>query len=86
MARKYVVGPNGISTALTLGRPELVMGSEHYCQERQPWICYDALIHNPSNHSTPGCIGITGPATKVCIEAMALAISITQSMKRLAYY
>jgi transcriptional regulator of acetoin/glycerol metabolism len=76
-----MVGPNGIGTSLALGRPELVMGSEHFCQGWQPWVCYGAPIHNPSNHSIMGCIDITGPADKVCVEAMALAISITQSIE-----
>ena len=76
-----MVGPNGIGTALALGRPELVMGSEHFCQGWQPWVCYGAPIHNPSNHSILGCVDITGPADKVCVEAMALAISITQSIE-----
>ena len=76
-----MVGPNGIGTTLALDHPELVMGSEHFCQGWQPWVCYGAPIHNPSNHSTLGCIDITGPADKVCVEAMALAISITQSIE-----
>ncbi len=76
-----MVGPNGIGTALALGRPELVLGTEHFCQGWQPWVCYGAPIHNPSNHSVLGCIDITGPADKVCVEAMALAISITQSIE-----
>ncbi len=76
-----LVGPNGIGTALALGRPELVLGSEHFCQGWQPWVCYGAPIHNPSNHAVLGCIDITGPADKVCVEAMALAISVTQSIE-----
>jgi len=76
-----MVGPNGIGTTLALGRPELVMGSEHFCQGWQPWVCYGAPIYNPSNHSVLGCIDITGPANKICVEAMALAISITQSIE-----
>jgi transcriptional regulator of acetoin/glycerol metabolism len=76
-----MVGPNGVGTPLALGRPELVMGSEHFCQGWQPWVCYGAPIHNPSNRSILGCIDITGPANKVCVEAMALAISITQSIE-----
>ena len=76
-----MVGPNGIGTTLALGRPELVMGSEHFCQGWQPWVCYGAPIYNPGNHSVLGCIDITGPADKVCVEAMALAISITQSIE-----
>jgi len=75
------VGPNGVGTPLTLGQPELVMGSEHFCQAWQPWVCYGAPIHNPNNRSVLGCIDITGPANKVCVEAMALAISITQSIE-----
>lgn len=76
-----MVGPNGIGTALSLGRPELIMGSEHFCEGWKPWVCYGAPIYNPSNHSVIGCIDITGPASKVCVEAMALAISITQSIE-----
>jgi len=76
-----MVGPNGIGTTLALGRPEFVMGSEHFCQGWQPWVCYGAPIYSPSNHSVLGCIDITGPADKVCVEAMALAISITQSIE-----
>ena len=75
------VGPNGIGTPLTLGQPELIMGSEHFCQGWQPWVCYGAPIHNPNSRSVLGCIDITGPANKVCVEAMALAISITQSIE-----
>ena len=76
-----MVGPNGIGTTLSLGRPELVMGSEHFCQGWQPWVCYGAPIYNPNNRTILGCIDITGPANKVCVEAMALAISITQSIE-----
>lgn len=76
-----IVGPNGIGTPLAQGHPELVMGSEHFCQGWQPWVCYGAPIHNPGNQSVLGCIDITGPADKVCVEAMALAISITQSIE-----
>ncbi len=76
-----VVGPNGIGTPLAQGRPEVVMGSEHFCQGWQPWVCYGAPIHSPGNHSLLGCIDITGSANKISVEAMALAISITQSIE-----
>ena len=75
------VGPNGVGTPLAINRPELVMGSEHFCEGWQPWVCYGAPIHNPSTRSVVGCIDITGPANKVCVEAMALAISITHSIE-----
>ena len=76
-----VVGPNGIGTTIALGQPELILGSEHFCRGWQSWVCYGAPIHNPSDNSVLGCVDITGPANKVCIEAMALAMSITQSIE-----
>ncbi|MBL1142391.1 MAG: hypothetical protein HND53_10205 [Proteobacteria bacterium] len=76
-----IVGPNGVGTPLTLGRPELILGSEHYCQGWQPWVCYGSPIHNPADRTVIGCVDITGPANKVCVEAMALAISISQSIE-----
>jgi sigma-54 dependent transcriptional regulator, acetoin dehydrogenase operon transcriptional activator AcoR len=75
------VGPNGIGTTLALGKPEVVMGTEHYCQGWKPWVCYGAPIHNPSNHAVLGVVDITGPANKICVEAMALAISIAHSIE-----
>jgi transcriptional regulator of acetoin/glycerol metabolism len=76
-----IVGPNGVGTPLTLGHPEIIMGSEHFCQGWQPWVCYGAPIHNPGDQSVLGCIDITGSADKISVEAMALAISITQSIE-----
>ncbi len=75
------VGPNGIGTTLSVGKPEVVMGTEHYCQGWKPWVCYGAPIHNPSNHAVLGVVDITGPANKICVEAMALAISIAHSIE-----
>jgi len=76
-----VVGPNGIGTTLALGKPELVMGTEHYCQSWQPWVCYGAPIHKPGDHSVIGCIDITGPVENVHAETMALALSISHSVE-----
>jgi transcriptional regulator of acetoin/glycerol metabolism len=75
------VGPNGIGTPLALRRPELILGTEHFCQGWQPWVCYGAPIYNPSTRSIVGCIDITAPADSVCSEAMALAISLTHSIE-----
>jgi sigma-54 dependent transcriptional regulator, acetoin dehydrogenase operon transcriptional activator AcoR len=76
-----VVGSNGIGTIIELGQPELILGSEHFCRGWQSWVCYGAPVHNPTDNTVIGCVDITGPANKVCIEAMALAMSITQSIE-----
>ncbi|MEX2515487.1 MAG: sigma 54-interacting transcriptional regulator [Gammaproteobacteria bacterium] len=75
-------GPNGIGTPLAVGRPELVLGSEHYCRGWQPWVCYGApvLDGNSQNKQPLGVVDITGPANKASQEAMVLAMSIAQSV------
>ncbi len=76
------VGPNGIGTALSLGRPELVLGSEHYCQGWQPWVCYGAPIYSPGNNNVIGAVDITGSARFVKSESLALTISIAKSIEQ----
>lgn len=75
------VGPNGIGTPLALGKAELVMGAEHYCQGWQPWVCYGAPILNPSDNSVIGCIDITGPVENIQAQTLALAVSMTHSVE-----
>jgi len=76
-----IVGPNGVGTPLVLGRPEVVMGYEHYCKGWQPWVCYGAPIFNILGNSIMGSIDITGPVKKINKETMALAITIAESVQ-----
>ena len=76
-----VAGPNGIGTSLALGKPEVILGSEHYCAGWQPWACYGAPVYNPRDHSIMGCVDITGPAGKAQDEVMALAVSLAHSVE-----
>jgi transcriptional regulator of acetoin/glycerol metabolism len=76
------VGPNGVGTPLALGCPEVVIGTEHYCRNWQPWVCYGAPITAPYGGTAPlGIIDITGPVQRVNQEAMALAVSIAQLIR-----
>lgn len=74
------VGPNGIGTTLMLGRPEVVMGHEHYCKGWQPWVCYGAPIADVCGGGVAGVIDITGPIDQIRRETMTLAISLAQSV------
>lgn len=78
-----MVGPNGIGTTLAAGHPELVLGSEHYCQGWQPWVCYGAPIYAPGHDTIIGVVDITGPSAHVKSESMALTISIARSIEQL---
>jgi len=75
-------GPNGVGTTLVIGRPELVLGTEHYCQGWQPWVCYGAPIYSPGHNSIIGAVDITGPAHHVKSESLALTISIAKSIEQ----
>lgn len=75
------VGPNGIGTPLALGRPELVLGTEHYCRGWQPYVCYGAPIKDPFTHKTVGVVDITGSSHQVSTEAMTTVISIAESIQ-----
>ncbi len=77
---EQVVGANGVGTPLRLGRPEIIMGYEHYCKGWHPWVCYGAPIHSPTGDRILGAIDITGPVEKLSKEAMALALSVAQSV------
>ncbi|MDZ7736856.1 MAG: sigma-54-dependent Fis family transcriptional regulator [Gammaproteobacteria bacterium] len=80
--QESVVGPNGVGTPLALKQPEVVLGSEHYCQGWQPWVCYGAPIFNPLNREQPlGAIDITGPVSNISREAMVLAVSVAQTVQ-----
>ncbi len=76
-----VVGPNGVGTPLRLGRPEIVMGHEHYCQGWHPWVCYGAPIFSATTNAIMGTVDITGPVSNISKNALALAISVAQSVQ-----
>ncbi|MEQ8233564.1 MAG: sigma 54-interacting transcriptional regulator, partial [Gammaproteobacteria bacterium] len=76
------VGPNGIGTPLSLGRPEIVLGAEHYCEGWQPWVCYGAPVCDPETGRPLGAVDITGPSGAADMQTLALTISIAQSLEQ----
>ena len=75
------VGPNGVGTPLNLGRPELVLGAEHYCRGWQPFVCYGAPIKDPFSKKIIGVVDITGLSTSIRQETMIAAISVADSIQ-----
>lgn len=78
---EQATGPNGVGTPLSLGRPEIVMGHEHYCQNWQSWVCYGAPIHDSIGQNILGSVDITGPVKNLNTEIMALAMSVANSIQ-----
>lgn len=53
-------GTNAIGTALALGQPIQVHGSEHFCEGIQKWSCSAAVIRDPLSSSIIGVLDISG--------------------------
>lgn len=77
-----VVGPNGVGTPLKLGHPEVVLGTEHFCQGWQPWVCFGSPIRDAESGDIIGVVDITGSVRHAHIETMALTIAIAQSIEQ----
>src|SRR5207244_6705136 len=39
-----IAGSNGEGDPIALGRPGGVFGTEHYCRQCQPWVCYGCPV------------------------------------------
>jgi sigma-54 dependent transcriptional regulator, acetoin dehydrogenase operon transcriptional activator AcoR len=76
------VGPNGIGTPIALGRPEIVFGPEHYCQQWQPWVCYGCPVWEPGTGKILGGVDITGPARKVHALTAVFTVSVARSIEQ----
>ena len=75
------VGPNGVGTPLALGKPEVVLGAEHFCEGWQPWVCYGAPVFDAYKQKVLGVIDVTGPIEKASQETFLLSVSIAQSIQ-----
>lgn len=53
-------GTNAIGTALALGQPIQVHGSEHFCEGIQKWSCSAAVIRDPLSAAIIGVLDISG--------------------------
>jgi transcriptional regulator of acetoin/glycerol metabolism len=77
-----VVGPNGVGTPLKLGRPEVVLGTEHFCLGWQPWVCYGSPVRDPESGEVIGVIDITGPVRGAQFETLGLTVAIAQAVEQ----
>lgn len=55
------VGTNAIGTALVLGEPVHIHGSEHFVDSHREWTCAAAPIIDPVTHRPLGVVDLSGP-------------------------
>jgi transcriptional regulator of acetoin/glycerol metabolism len=71
-------GTNAIGTAIAIGEPVQVVGSEHYCQEVHPWTCSASPILEPATRSVLGVIDLTGLREAFHPHTLAAVVTAAQ--------
>ena len=74
-------GTNGISLCLSLEKPVMVFGPEHFQQRFHNSICYAAPIHDQFHHLI-GCVDISGPLANYHPSALTMLESAINSIER----
>lgn len=81
------IGTNGIGTAIALGKPTQVFGSEHYAAVLHQWSCNAAPVHDPTTREVLGFINVSGgPAVSTPQAALLVrsAVAAIESELRLS--
>lgn len=80
-SEKYV-GTNAIGTALALGHPVQITGTEHYCEGHHLWTCSTAPIRDV-NTGVAGFLDISGPRECAAPHLMALVMAAVHAIESL---
>ncbi len=75
-----VVGPNGVGTVLSLGRPYQIRGREHYFRAVNAFTCSAAPIRDRTHGKVLGVLDVTAPAH----AANELTLTVVAQAARLA--
>lgn len=75
-----LVGTNAIGTALALGNPVQVTGTEHYCESHHLWTCSAAPIRK-QNGEIIGFLDISGPREKVTAHQLGLIVAAAHAIE-----
>lgn len=65
-------GTNAPGTALALGRPVQILGSEHLARQVTPWSCSAAPIRDPDTRAILGVLDLTGGPEVASVQSLSL--------------
>jgi transcriptional regulator of acetoin/glycerol metabolism len=74
------VGTNAIGTALALGHPVQVTGTEHYCESHHLWTCSAAPIRK-QNGEIIGFLDISGPRERATAHQLGLIVAAAHAIE-----
>lgn len=83
--REDVVGPNGVGTVLSLGRPYQIRGREHYFRAVNAFTCSAAPIRDHAHGDILGVLDVTAPASAanaLTLTVVAQAASLAEAQLR----
>jgi PAS domain S-box-containing protein len=78
--REESVGTNAIGTALALGHPVQVTGTEHYCESHHLWTCSTSPIRS-QNGEIIGFLDISGPRERATAHQMGLIVAASHAIE-----
>lgn len=78
-AEKFV-GTNAIGTALALGHPVQLTGTEHYCESHHLWTCSAAPIRK-QNGEIIGFLDISGPRERATAHQLGLIVAAAHAIE-----
>jgi len=65
-------GTNAPGTALALGHPVQILGSEHLARQVTPWSCSAAPIRDPDTRAILGVLDLTGGPEVATVQSLSL--------------
>lgn len=74
------VGTNAIGTALTIGCPIEITGSEHYCETHHLWTCAAAPIRDPKG-DVVGILDMSGPREKAHFYSLGITVAAVRAIE-----
>lgn len=74
------VGTNAIGTALALGHPVQVTGTEHYCESHHLWTCSTSPIRNQDGEVI-GFMDISGPRELASAHQLGLIVAAAHAVE-----
>lgn len=75
------VGTNAIGTALHLGKPVSISGTEHFCEAIQHWSCAATPIRDPRSGRLLGAVDISAPSGIDLSQGAALSASLAAQIE-----
>lgn len=76
------IGTNGIGTAIAIGAPVQVFGSEHFASGLHGWSCTGSPIHDPASGEILGFLDISGGPAIASPQAAMLVRSAVGAVER----